>query len=196
MTTASPDPLPPQKPLDSGEINLDFLSIDWPLTPLQGKKAYIPGWTKNPFTVSQIKRELDEGRATGVGLLCGQFCNEYGLIFIDIDGEEAIPEIEKLGGGPLHSIFPKTLTITSGKKGKFRMLFRIPNNKIQLLPDRATIKVDKSPWEILWRSRQGAIMGAHPDTDGYKTSSHGGFEYVDSLPDMPGNIKCFSFFKI
>tara|TARA_R100000458_G_scaffold36185_3_gene33623 strand:+ start:871 stop:3465 length:2595 start_codon:yes stop_codon:yes gene_type:complete len=185
MTTASPDPLPPQKPLDSGEINLDFLSIDWPLTPLQGKKAYIPGWTKNPFTVSQIKRELDEGRATGVGLLCGQFCNEYGLIFIDIDGEEAIPEIEKLGGGPLHSIFPKTLTITSGKKGKFRMLFRIPNNKIQLLPDRATIKVDKSPWEILWRSRQGAIMGAHPDTDGYKTSSHGGFEYVDSLPDMP-----------
>ena len=185
MSTTFPDQPPSQKPLDSGEINLSLVSADWPLTPLQGKKAYIPGWTKNPFTVSQIERELEEGRATGVGLLCGQFCNEYGLIFIDIDGEEAIPEIEKLGGGPIHSIFPSTLTITSGKKGKFRLLFRIPNKRIQQLPDKATIKVDKSPWEILWRSRQGAIMGAHPDTEGYKTTSHGGFEYVDSLPDMP-----------
>ena len=96
MTTASlPDPLPSKKPLNPGEINVSYISDDWPLTPLQGKKAYIPGWTKNPFTVSQIKRELEEGRATGVGLLCGQFCNEYGLLFVDIDGEEAIPAIEE-----------------------------------------------------------------------------------------------------
>ena len=186
MTTASlPDPLPSKKPLNPGEINVSYISDDWPLTPLQGKKAYIPGWTKNPFTVSQIKRELEEGRATGVGLLCGQFCNEYGLLFVDIDGEEAIPAIEELGNGPIHAIFPATLTISSGKKGKFRMIFRIPNQKIQQLPDRATLKLDKNPWEILWRSRQGAIMGAHPDTDGYRTNSHGGFEYVDNLPDMP-----------
>ena len=185
MTTATPDATPPEKSLDSGEINLDYIPVDWPLTPLQGKKAYIPGWTKNPYTLSQIKTELESGRATGIGLLCGQFCNEYGLIFVDIDGEEAIPEIEKLGGGPIHSIFPRTLTISSGKKGKFRLLFRVPNEKIQQLPDRATIKVDKAPWEILWRSRQGAIMGAHPQTEGYKTTSHGGFEYVKNLPDMP-----------
>ena len=55
MTTASlPDPLPSKKPLNPGEINVSYISDDWPLTPLQGKKAYIPGWTKNPFTVSQI----------------------------------------------------------------------------------------------------------------------------------------------
>ena len=53
MTTATPDATPPEKPLDSGEINLDYIPVDWPLTPLQGKKAYIPGWTKNPYTVSQ-----------------------------------------------------------------------------------------------------------------------------------------------
>ena len=130
MTTATPDATPPEKSLDSGEINLDYIPVDWPLTPLQGKKAYIPGWTKNPYTISQIKDELAAGRATGVGLLCGQFCNEYGLIFVDIDGEEAIPEIEKLGGGPIHSIFPRTLTISSGKQGKFRLLFKVPNEKI------------------------------------------------------------------
>ena len=70
MTTATPDATPPEKSLDSGEINLDYIPVDWPLTPLQGKKAYIPGWTKNPYTLSQIKDELAAGRATGVGLLC------------------------------------------------------------------------------------------------------------------------------
>ena len=185
MTTATPDPIPPRKSLSAGQIDLSYISSDWPLTPLQGKKAYVPGWTKNPFTINEIQKELEEGRATGVGLLCGQFCNEYGLLFVDIDGPEAIPEIEKLAGGSIDAIFPRTLTITSGKEGKFRMLFRIPTSNINRLPDKATIKVDKAPWELLWRSRQGAIMGAHPDTDGYRTTSNGGFECINHLPDLP-----------
>ena len=45
-----------------------------------------------------------------------QFCNEYGLIFVDVDGEEAIPAIEALGGGSIDKIFPPTLTISSGKR--------------------------------------------------------------------------------
>ena len=175
----------PDKNLNPGENKPEYIPHDWPLTPLQGKKAYIPGWTKNPFTLSEVKRELESGRATGIGLLCGQFCNEYGLIFVDIDGEEAIPAIEELGGGSIDAIFPPTLTISSGKKGKFRMLFRVPVNRIQEIPDKATLKLDKTPWEILWRSRQGAIMGAHPDTDGYRTLPQRGFEYADNLPDLP-----------
>jgi phage/plasmid-associated DNA primase len=182
VSTASPDP---DKSLKPGEVNPDLIPHDWPLTPLQGKKAYIPGWTKNPFTLAEIKKELKSGKATGVGLLCGQFCNEYGLIFVDVDGEEAIPAIEALGGGSIDKIFPPTLTISSGKKGKFRMLFRVPVARINEIPDKATIKVDKTPWEILWRSRQGAIMGNHPDTDGYRTLPDKGFEYANKLPDLP-----------
>ena len=182
MSTASPDP---DKSLKPGEVNPDLIPHDWPLTPLQGKKAYVPGWTKNPFTLAEIKKELKSGKATGVGLLCGQFCNEYGLIFVDVDGEEAIPAIEALGGGSIDKIFPPTLTISSGKKGKFRMLFRVPVARINEIPDKATIKVDKTPWEILWRSRQGAIMGNHPDTDGYRTLPDKGFEYASKLPDLP-----------
>lgn len=178
-------PKPPRKSLNPGEINLAYLPVEFPLTPLRGKKAYLPGWTTNPQTQAAIKKELEEGRATGVGLLCGQWSNELALIFVDIDGPEAIPAIEKLGGGPLDSIFPPTLTISSGKTGKLRMLFRVPADKVDLLPDKATLKVDKNPWEILWRSRQGALMGAHPDTDGYRTTNHGGFEYAKSLPEMP-----------
>ena len=182
MSSAAPEP---DKNLNPGENKPEYIPHDWPLTPLQGKKAYIPGWTKNPFTLSEVKRELESGRATGIGLLCGQFCNEYGLIFVDIDGEEAIPAIEELGGGSIDAIFPPTLTISSGKKGKFRMLFRVPVSRIQEIPDKATLKLDKTPWEILWRSRQGAIMGAHPDTDGYRTLPQRGFEYADNLPDLP-----------
>ena len=182
MSTATPDP---DKSLKPGEVNPDLIPHDWPLTPLQGKKAYIPGWTKNPFTLAEIKKELKSGKATGVGLLCGQFCNEYGLIFVDIDGKEAIPAIEELGGGPLDTIFPPTLTVSSGKEGKLRMLFRVPVTRINEIPNKATIKLDKNPWEILWRSRQGALMGAHPDTDGYRTLPNRGFEYATKLPDLP-----------
>jgi len=185
VTTATPEPKPPHKHLAPGQINLDLIPVDFPLTPLQGKKAYLPGWTQDPKTIGEIKRELEEGRATGVGLLCGQWSNDLALIFVDIDGEDAIPAIEALGGGSLSEIFPPTLTITSGKPGKLRMLFQVPPNRINQLPDKATIKVDKAPWEILWRSRQGALMGAHPDTPGYFTLPHGGFEYAKRLPEMP-----------
>jgi phage/plasmid-associated DNA primase len=185
MSLAAMDSRPPRKALQPGEINLDLIPEDWALTPLNGKRAYVSGWTSNPYTINQIKEELSAGRATGIGLLSGQHCNEYGLIWVDIDGEEAIPAIEAMGGGPLDSIFPPTLTITSGKPGKSRMLFRVPNHKVDMLPDKATLKLDKGPWEILWRSRQGALMGAHPDTNGYHTSPHGGFEYAKNLPEMP-----------
>jgi phage/plasmid-associated DNA primase len=185
VTTAAPEPTPPQKHLTPGQINLDLLPVDFPLTPLRGKKAYLPGWTSDPKTVAEIRKELDEGRATGVGLLCGQWSNELALIMVDVDGEEAIPAIEALGGGPIGSIFPPTLTISSGKPGRFRMVFRVPSSKVQQLPDKATLKVDKAPWEILWRSRQGALMGAHPDTDGYRTTAQGGFEWCKNLPEMP-----------
>lgn len=185
MTTATPEPRRPYKHIAPGEINLDLIPADFPLTPLQGKKAYLPGWTQDPKTISEVRKELEEGRATGVGLLCGQWSNDLALIFVDVDGEDAIPAIEKLGGGSIDQIFPATLTISSGKPGKFRMLFRVPPERVAQLPDRATLRVDKFPWEILWRSRQGALMGKHPDTPGYFTTPHGGFEYAKNLPEMP-----------
>ena len=185
MTTATPEPNRPHKHLNPGQINLDLIPPDWALTPLREKRAYIGGWTSSPYTIEQIRKELDEGRATGVGLMTGQFSNEGGLIWADIDGEEAIPALEELGGGPLYTIFPPTLTISSGKPGKLRMLYSIPNSKVSLLPDKATIKIGQFPFELLWRSRQGAVMGAHPDTDGYHTLSHGGFEFAKNPPELP-----------
>jgi phage/plasmid-associated DNA primase len=185
VTIASPEPTPPKKHLSPGQINLDLIPQDWALTPLSGKRAYVAGWTSQPYSIAQVQAELDSGRATGVGLMTGQWSNEGGLIWADIDGPDAIPALEELAGGPLHTIFPPTLSITSGKPGRLRLLYSIPASKMQMLPDKATIKIEIPSFEILFRSRQGAIMGAHPDTDGYHTTPHGGFEFAKNPPEMP-----------
>ena len=182
MSTATPEP---NKHLKAGEINFDFIPRDWALTPLQGKRAYIAGWTSQPYTLDQIKREFDQGKATGVGLITGVWSNEGGLVWVDIDGPAAIKDLEELAGAPLSAAFPPTLTISSGKEARQRMLFSVPTNKLKLLPDKATIKIGIPSFEILFRSRQGAIMGSHPDTDGYFTTPHGGFEYAKNPPELP-----------
>jgi hypothetical protein len=84
-------------------FNLDLIPKDWALTPLQGKRAYVAGWTQKPFSVDEIRAELEEGRASGVGLITGQWSNEGGLVWVDIDGPDAIPALEALAGGPLAS---------------------------------------------------------------------------------------------
>ena len=185
MTTATPDFDGSSSALLPGQINLDLIPADFPLTALRDKKAYLPNWPNSPLTLTEIKKELDSGRATGVGLICGQFSNELALIMVDVDGKDAIPEIEALGGGSIDEIFPPTLAISSGKEGRFRLLFRVPTSRIQEIPDKATLRVDDAPWEILWRSRQGAIMGSHPETPGYFTLAGQGFEHVKKLPEMP-----------
>ena len=184
MPTESPEKQPNFN-IVAGEINLDLIPPDWALTPLRDKKAYIAGWPSQPYTIDQIKREVEDGKATGIGLITGQWSNEGGLLWVDIDGSEAIPELEKLGGGSLSEIFPPTLTISSGKKDRQRMLFSIPTSKLGLLPDKATIKIGIPSFEILFRSRQGAIMGSHPETEGYFTTKHGNFEYAKNPPEMP-----------
>jgi phage/plasmid-associated DNA primase len=185
VTTATPDFDGSSSALLPGQINLDLIPADFPLTALRDKKAYLPNWPNSPLTLTEIKKELDSGRATGVGLICGQFSNELALIMVDVDGKDAIPEIEELGGGSIDEIFPPTLAISSGKEGRFRLLFRVPTSRIQEIPDKATLRIDDSPWEILWRSRQGAIMGSHPETPGYFTLAGQGFEHVKKLPEMP-----------
>ena len=52
MSTATPEP---NKHLKAGEINFDFIPRDWALTPLQGKRAYIAGWTSQPYTLDPNK---------------------------------------------------------------------------------------------------------------------------------------------
>ena len=77
MPTETPEP---NKHLKAGEINFDLIPTDWALTPLQGKRAYVAGWTTQPYSIDEIKREFNEGKATGVGLITGVWSNSGGLV--------------------------------------------------------------------------------------------------------------------
>ena len=168
-----------------GEINLDYIPSDWPLTPLIEKRAYVANWTDQPYTIEQIKSEIEQGKATGVGLITGQWSNAGGLVWVDIDGTEGLTALEELAGSPMPESLPATLTISSGKAGRYRLLYAIPASKLAQIPDKATIKIGLPKFEILFRRRQGAIMGLHPDSDGYFTTPHGGFEYAKNPPELP-----------
>ena len=48
MPTETPEP---NKHLKAGEINFDLIPTDWALTPLQGKRAYVAGWTTQPYSI-------------------------------------------------------------------------------------------------------------------------------------------------
>ena len=70
-----------------GEIRLDLICADWPLTPLGSHKdPYTPGWQNHPFSLHEIENEIVSGKCKAVGLLGGPVYNHpYGLVWIDID---------------------------------------------------------------------------------------------------------------
>ena len=64
--TAFPESEKPNNQLKPGEINLDLIPPSWPLTPLRDKRAYVAGWTSQPYSIDQVHKELEDGYATGV----------------------------------------------------------------------------------------------------------------------------------
>jgi hypothetical protein len=81
------------KALKPGEIRLDYIPLDWPLTPLgPNKDPYIQGWQNKPFSVREIEEELATGDARAIGLLGGPTYNHpYGLVWVDVDGASVSP---------------------------------------------------------------------------------------------------------
>jgi len=179
-----------QYALKPGEIRLEFLPIDWPLTPLGANKdPYVQGWQNKPFSVKEIEEELTTGDCRAIGLLGGPVYNHpYGLIWVDIDGPSVYPLVEQLSELPLQEALPPTLTIFSGKVGRERKLYKLARDKHKhFLRNKYTWhgEQNKEKLEILWKRHQGVLMGVHPETEGYYTGEGLGFEWVDKLPEFP-----------
>jgi len=179
-----------EQALKPGEINLAYISIDWPLTPLGAKKdPYIQGWQNKPFSVREIEEELTTGECKAIGLLSGPTYNHpYGLVWVDVDGPSVYQLIEEISGLPLQDALPHTLTILSGKVGRERKLYKLTRDKHKhFARNKYTwhAEADKEKLEILWKKHQGVLMGLHPETDGYFTAEGQGFEWADDLPEFP-----------
>ena len=176
--------------LNAGEINLDLIPLDWPLTPVgKNKNPYIAGWQGKPFTIKEVKKELDSGIASAVGLISGPvYQKPYGLVWVDIDGPTVKDVITSESGLDFDTALPKTLTICSGRQGRERKLYLVPKDH---WPQFARNKYnwhaegDGEKLEVLWKKHQGVLMGFHPDTDGYFTKDGEDFDFVNNLTVIP-----------
>jgi len=108
--------------LKPGEIRLDYIPIDWPLTPLAANKdPYVVGWQGKPYSVRDIEEEILTGRCKAIGLIGGPvYNNPFGLVWVDVDGPTVYQLIEELSGTTFANALPNTLTICSGKEGRER----------------------------------------------------------------------------
>ena len=177
--------------LRPGEIRLDFIPLDWPLTPLGARKdPYITGWQAKPFDLREIEGEILSNDCKAVGLLGGPaYNNPYGLVWVDIDGPSVYPLVKELADETdFDKALPPTLTICSGKAGRERKLYKLPREKHKyFVRNKYTWHGEgaKEKLEILWSRHQGVLMGLHPETDGYYTAEGQGFEWCDKLPEFP-----------
>ncbi len=180
-----------QQALKPGEIRLEYIPIDWPLTPLgTNKDPYVAGWQNKPLSVLEIEEELLNGRCKAIGLLGGPVYNHpYGLVWVDIDGPTVYPLVKELAEETDFDVaLPPTLTICSGKAGRERKLYKLSREKQKhFIRNKYTWHAsgNKEKLEILWSKHQGVLMGLHPETDGYYTAQDMGFEHINSLPELP-----------
>ena len=101
------------------------LPAELALVAVGGNKApYLPNWQRSPLTKAQLQSEITAGRCKAVGVLCGRPSN--GLLFLDHDGESCDRLIETLSGSPIVEALPQTVGITSGRRGRYQLIYRVP----------------------------------------------------------------------
>ena len=92
----------------------------WSLVPVCGKRPYHKGWKHKSCDRSEIIAELQNGKATGIGLKLGN-----GLLAVDIDGDSALQLLFKLSGENNLNIFDQTTSWSSGRPGRKQCLFSV-----------------------------------------------------------------------
>jgi len=165
-----------------GEINLDWVPLEWPLTPLgESKNPYLTGWQNKPQTKEEIAAEIKDGHCHAVGLIGGPCYNHpYGFVWVDVDGPSVYQLVEQVSGYVFEQALPPTLTICSGKEGRERRLYKLLQKDWEHLIRNKYVwhsDAEKEKLEILWRRHQGVLMGSHPETAGYFTPEGLGFEW-------------------
>jgi hypothetical protein len=142
---------------------LNKLPINWTLTPVFNKAPKIKNWQKGVSREIIIK-EIESGRANGIGLITG-ILSGY-ILAIDCDGPTAHELAERFGG------LPKTVSFTSGKKGRAQYLYLVPPEYQEILKDftRKVLETGTKgeQLELRYNSMQSVLPpSVHPETQGY-----------------------------
>ena len=135
----------------------------------KSKRPYQSKWQQNPLTKQQLAVEITAGRALAIGVACGP--QSGGLLFIDHDGPSASEVLRKLGIPT--SELPISWAVTSGRKGRFQIIYTVP---IQYWDQIKTRKIKSGvvdedgsieQIELRWTGCQSIVAGSHPITGAY-----------------------------
>jgi hypothetical protein len=136
------------------------------------KAPYLPNWQRSPLSKAQIESEIRAGRCKAVGVLCGTPSD--GLVFLDHDGDSCDRLIETLSGLSLDEALPKTVGITSGRPGRYQLIYRLPKKDRKQVATRklkSGTAGDDGKAEMLefrWDGCQSVVLGHHPTTGIYR----------------------------
>ena len=95
------------------------LPADWGYVAVDGnKRPYQKDWQKKPLSRSQLFAEIKSGQSKAIGVCCGS--QSGGLLFLDHDGPSCDSLLAKWGE------LPPSWMVTSGRIGRYQIIFRIP----------------------------------------------------------------------
>ncbi|GFE70048.1 DUF3987 domain-containing protein [Chroococcus sp. FPU101] len=152
---------------------LTNLPQSWRFTPVNSKKQPIVSkWQETPLTTQDIIDKYQfNNNVKAVGILTGELSG--GVVAVDHDGESCDPLIEELSGLSLAQALPKTVGFTSGKTGRYQLLYQIPelfwpyidNKKIDTKVKDLNGKDEQL--DFRWNGHQSVIIGVHPEKRSY-----------------------------
>lgn len=140
-------------------LNSPILSQEWRFCKIgKNKTPFEKNWPNRPYKASAIKFG---SRTESAGVLCGPLSG--GLIVIDIDGPMAEAKWESLGEAPI------SVSWTSGKPHRRAIAFWAYEEDWELIATTNLLR--GTPGQELvaqWTGQQAVILGAHPETGGYR----------------------------
>ena len=143
----------------------------WGFVAVDGeKRPYQKAWQDNPLTKDALTAELRSGHARAIGVCCG--VPSGGLLFLDHDGKSA-STILREWGCPMSSL-PRSWTVTSGRDGRFQVIYQVPQEYWDGIVTRkyktGITDAEGKPEqvELRWTGCQSVVAGDHPLTPGYR----------------------------
>jgi predicted P-loop ATPase len=143
----------------------------WGFVAVDGeKRPYQTKWQERPLTKEALTAELRSGHARAIGVCCG--VPSGGLLFLDHDGKSA-STILRDWGCPMSSL-PRSWTVTSGRDGRFQVIYQVPQEYWDGIVTRkyktGITDAEGKPEqvELRWTGCQSVVAGDHPLTPGYR----------------------------
>jgi len=181
---------------------LEDIPDSFALTPVSGKRPYRDGWQNEPpLSKEQIqdcilngerlwskeKEKYYRAYASGYGLRLGDVSG--GLIALDVDGASVQQLLNAIASGNL----PSTPMWTSGKPGRYQMLFKIPDECREQL--KGFTRENYTTWngfhcqegeqlELRYNGHQSVLpCSYHPETGQYEWLMHPNDTPIAIAPD-------------